>query len=116
MSQADANPPKSSTPTKPPADKPKSEASKTEKSSEWGAIGGLFLALLGLIFVIGNTTGLGESQNSSPVSAPNEPEFNPVDFNPNYFEENNNVEVFSNPNNSEIEENNNVEVFYNPND
>lgn len=110
MSQADANPPKSSTPPKPSEDKPKSEAKKMEKSSDWGAVGGLFLVLLGLIFVIGNATGLGESQNSSPVSAPNEPEFNPVDFNPNYLEESNNIEVFSNPNESEFNE-----VDFNPN-
>ena len=100
MSQADAKPPQTSptqpqtaTPAKPPADKPKPEAKPPDKSGDWAALGGLFLALLGLIIVMGNVTGFGESPNRSPVSNQNEPEFNEVDFNPNNnIEENTNIE------------------------
>lgn len=92
MPEADAN----STPAKPPADKPKAEAEEPEKSADWGTLGCLFLALLGLIFVGGNLTSFGEFQNLSPVSNQNEPEFNEVDFNPNNVEENSNF-VFSEP-------------------
>lgn len=104
MSQADAKLPQTSstqpqtaTPAKPPADKPKPEAKPPDKSGDWAALGGLFLALLGLIIVMGNVTGFGEYQNQSPVADQNEPEFNEVDFNPNNnIEENTNLD-FSDP-------------------
>ncbi len=94
--QTASTPPQPTTPAKPPVDKPKPEPKPPDKSGDWAALGGLFLALLGLIIVMSNVTGFGESRNQAPVADQNEAGFNEVDFNPNNIEENTNLE-FSDP-------------------